>query len=194
MTALPTQTYSCNSTVRPSFRRERASPAAHASPISSGPRTPPTPRSRRPTARGRWPLWTGNSSTAPTRVCPAPWGPPAATARSTPRSSSVRTELTAATTPAKRARRTSSPRTCSLHVAVSWWVMFCYNFHHRNRGLRLRLAGGAYLHRTPAMAMGLTDNPCSVADILTTQIVGFIPPHGFIPTHLQQHYISGPAL
>ncbi len=80
-----------------------------------------------------------------------------------------------------------------VHLAVSWWVVFCYNFNHLHRGLRLRLADGTYLHRTPAMAMGLEDKPLAVADILTTQVVGFMPPRVFISAHLRLHYISGAA-
>jgi len=67
-----------------------------------------------------------------------------------------------------------------VHVAVSWWVLLCYNFHHLHRSLRRRLADGSYLHRTPAMALGLTDHPLTVPEILTTQIVGFVPPR--VPT------------
>ncbi len=95
---------------------------------------------------------------------------------------------------ARKARKTYEfSKDLLVHVAITWWVMFCYNFHHRNRGLRLRLADGRHLHRTPAMAMGLEDKPLAVADILTTQVVGFVSPHVFITAHLRQHYISGTA-
>jgi len=62
-----------------------------------------------------------------------------------------------------------------VHIAVTWWVYFCYNFHHLHRGLRQRLADGTYLQRTPAMAIGLAVQPLSVADILTTQAVRPVP-------------------
>ena len=96
---------------------------------------------------------------------------------------------------ARKARGTHEfSKDLRVHVAIGWWVMFCYNFHHQNRGLWPRLADGSYLHRTPAMAMGLEDNPLKVAEFLTTQIVGFMSPHRFIPAHLRQHYLSGIAL
>jgi hypothetical protein len=62
-----------------------------------------------------------------------------------------------------------------LHAAVSWWVMLCYNFHHTNRSLRLKLADGSFVHRTPAVAAGLADAPLSIADILTLQLPEFTP-------------------
>ena len=62
-----------------------------------------------------------------------------------------------------------------VHMAVSWWVMFCYNFHFAHRGLRLSLPDGTFIHRTPAVAAGLTTAPLSVSTIVTTQVVGFVP-------------------
>lgn len=35
---------------------------------------------------------------------------------------------------------------------------------------------GSLLHRTPAVAAGLADAPLSVANIVCTQMVGFVPP------------------
>jgi hypothetical protein len=61
------------------------------------------------------------------------------------------------------------------HLAVAWWVMLCYNFHHLHRGLRQLQPQGKYLNRTPAMAAGLADHPLSVTELLATQIVGFDP-------------------
>ncbi len=55
------------------------------------------------------------------------------------------------------------------HVAVTWWVFFCYNFHHLHRGLRLRAADGVFVQRTPAMALGIAKTPLSVANILMQQ-------------------------
>jgi len=80
-----------------------------------------------------------------------------------------------------------------VHVAVSWWVLFCYNFHHLNRGLRQRLADGSYLHRTPAMAMGLAERPLTVPDILTIQVVGFMPSPAPTPNSFRSRQASGPA-
>lgn len=59
-----------------------------------------------------------------------------------------------------------------LHVAVSWWVLVCYNFHDLHRGLRLKTEDGRFLHRTPAMAIGLTQRPLSICELIQTQIVG----------------------
>lgn len=63
-----------------------------------------------------------------------------------------------------------------LHLAVSWWVMFCYNFHFLNAGLTeadgydFRRRRCILRHRTPAMALGLTDRPWTVERILFTQL------------------------
>lgn len=65
----------------------------------------------------------------------------------------------------------SASKDLLVHVAVTWWVFFCYNFHHIHRGLRIRNPDGTFVHRTPAMALGLELTPCSVADILMTQAV-----------------------
>ncbi len=62
-----------------------------------------------------------------------------------------------------------------VHILVSWWVMFCYNFHHTHAGLRQLKSDGSFVHRTPAMAAGLEQRPLTVAEIMTTQVVGFIP-------------------
>ncbi len=95
---------------------------------------------------------------------------------------------------ARKVRRTYQfSKDLLVHVAVSWWVMFCYNFHHLHRGLRLRRADGTFVHRTPAMAMGLEDRPLAVTNILTTQLVGFTPPPVFIPPQQRLLYIAGRA-
>ncbi len=59
-----------------------------------------------------------------------------------------------------------------VHMAVTWWVMLCYNFHHLHRGLRQKLATGQLVHRTAAMAIGLARRALSVAELMTTQVVG----------------------
>ena len=74
---------------------------------------------------------------------------------------------------ARKARKTYEfSKDLLVHVAVTWWVFFCYNFMQLHRGLRIRAADGTYLHRTPAMAIGIEQAPLSVADILMTQSVG----------------------
>jgi len=46
----------------------------------------------------------------------------------------------------------------------------------RHRGLRLpQDDDGNDVHRTPAMAAKLAERPLKVVDILTTQVVGFVP-------------------
>jgi len=78
-----------------------------------------------------------------------------------------------------------------VHLAASWWVYFCYNFHHLHRGLRQRLADGTYLHRTPAMVIGLAEQPLSIAEILTMQATGHVPRSPTI-THFRPRN-KGPA-
>lgn len=75
----------------------------------------------------------------------------------------------------KRRKTYEFSKSLLLHIAVSWWVYFCYNFHHTNRALRLKIKEHSFLHRTPAMAAGLKTAPMTIPQILSTQIVGFIP-------------------
>ena len=77
---------------------------------------------------------------------------------------------------ARKARKTYEySKDIFVHIAVSWWVMFCYNFHHLHAGLRLCRSDGTYLHRTPAMAAGIELKPLTVRQIFSTQVVGFSP-------------------
>ena len=80
-----------------------------------------------------------------------------------------------------------------VHLAVSWWFMFCYNFHFANRGLQQRLSDGTVVHRTPAMAAGLEQHPLTVEAILTTQVVGFSPAKQAIPADFGYRRASGRA-
>jgi hypothetical protein len=50
--------------------------------------------------------------------------------------------------------------------------LFDHNFHRAHRALRLPLAEGVrrYQHRSPAMALGLTDHRWSFQELLTTRI------------------------
>lgn len=80
-----------------------------------------------------------------------------------------------------------------LHVAVSWWVLFCYNFHHIHRGLVQRRSDYSLLHRTPAMAIGLAEQPLAVADIITSQVVGFKPAAAPTPALFRMRHATGPA-
>jgi hypothetical protein len=77
----------------------------------------------------------------------------------------------------RKARKTLSfSKDLVVHMAVSWWVMFCYNFHFLNAGLTeavgydFRRRRCILKHRTPAMAQGLTDRPWTVERILFTQL------------------------
>jgi IS1 family transposase len=77
---------------------------------------------------------------------------------------------------ARKARKTYEySKDLLVHIAVSWWVMLCYNFHHTHAGLRERVADGSYLHRTPAMAIGLASHPRTAWELISTQVVGFVP-------------------
>jgi hypothetical protein len=79
------------------------------------------------------------------------------------------------------------------HVAVSWWVLLCYNFHYAHRSLAQRLADGLLRHRTPAMAIGIADRPLSVADLLSTPVVGFHPTPPEPAVALGLRHAVGPA-
>ena len=70
----------------------------------------------------------------------------------------------------KRRRTYEFSKDLAVHIAVTWWVVFCHNFHHFHRGLVRRLSDGSYLHRTPAMAIALTEAPLSVAEIICTSV------------------------
>lgn len=80
-----------------------------------------------------------------------------------------------------------------VHAAISWWVLFCYNFHLLHRSLRQEPSKGLFLHRTPAMAIGLADRPLSIADILSTQVVGFTPSPSNPGRQLGLREAAGPA-
>jgi hypothetical protein len=75
----------------------------------------------------------------------------------------------------KRRKTYEFSKDLAVHIAVSWWVVFCYNFHQPHRGLAQRQTDDSYRHRTPAMARGLEDRRLTVAEIVTTQVVGFTP-------------------
>lgn len=76
----------------------------------------------------------------------------------------------------RKARKTYAfSKSLLVHVAVSYWVLVCYNFHHIHRGLRIKQEDGTFLHRTPAMAKGLAERPWTILDLLTRQVVGFVP-------------------
>lgn len=77
---------------------------------------------------------------------------------------------------ARKARKTYEySKDLLAHIAVSWWVMLCYNFHHLHAGLRQRRADGRYRHRTPAMSIGLASKPLTVWELLSSQVVGSAP-------------------
>jgi hypothetical protein len=77
---------------------------------------------------------------------------------------------------ARKARKTYEySKDLFVHMAVTWWVVLCYNFHHVHAGLRQRCADGTYLHRTPAMSIGLESQPLTVRELFSTQVVGFSP-------------------
>lgn len=95
---------------------------------------------------------------------------------------------------ARKARKTYEfSKELVVHLAVGWFVMLCYNFHHLHRGLQQHLADGMKLQRTPAMAGGLADRPWTIADILTWQVVGFTPTSAPTPQHFRRSRSIGPA-
>ena len=93
----------------------------------------------------------------------------------------------------KRRKTYELSKVLLVHFAVSWWVLSCYNFHHLHPGLRRRLSDGSYLDRTPAMAFGIADRSLSLADIATTQVVGFGPSSATTPSFPRLRHAAGPA-
>ena len=93
----------------------------------------------------------------------------------------------------KRRRTYEFSKDLLVHIAASWWIVLCYNFHHLHRGLRVRLSDDTFLHRTPAMVIGLADHPLSVPEILTTQVVGFRPLRSPTPASFRTRQTYGPA-
>lgn len=74
---------------------------------------------------------------------------------------------------ASLARRTwATARTVpGLLVQVKWWQAY-YHWARPHRGLRRALGGPP---RTPAMALGLTDHRCTVAELLAQPLPGPMP-------------------
>ena len=95
---------------------------------------------------------------------------------------------------ARKARKTYEfSKDLLLHIAVSWWVMLCYNFHHIHRGIRQKRVDGSFLHRTPAMAIGLEEAPLSVAALIQTQVVGYTSPAKIMLNQFTGFLSVGPA-
>jgi len=95
---------------------------------------------------------------------------------------------------ARKARKTYKfSKDLLVHQAVSWWVMFCYNFHFVHRSLRQPHADGSFLHRTPAMAAGLENHPLTVEELLTTQVVCFTPLLPVVLADFGPRHAPGPA-
>lgn len=95
---------------------------------------------------------------------------------------------------ARKARKTCEfSKDLILHIAVSWWVMLCYNFHFMNAGLRQPSGDGTYLHRTPAMVIGLAQRPLTVWELITTQVPGFTPSPKGVPEQWRLGASRGPA-
>jgi hypothetical protein len=95
---------------------------------------------------------------------------------------------------ARKARKTYEfSKDLLVHVALTWWIMFCYNFHHLHRGLCQRLHDGTHSNRTPAMVIGLAEHQLTIAEILTTQAVGFTPSRASTPNDFRQRRGHGPA-
>ena len=69
---------------------------------------------------------------------------------------------------ARKVRKTYTfSKDWAVHVAVTRFVRYSYNFCWPVRTLRVRGAGGAWEQRTPAMSAGLTDHVWSLREWLT---------------------------
>ena len=62
-----------------------------------------------------------------------------------------------------------------MHVAQSWLSVTYYNFCWNQRGLRRRQIDGAFQHRSPAMAAGLTDRILTIHDLTHYQVIRWCP-------------------
>lgn len=94
---------------------------------------------------------------------------------------------------ARKARKTYEfSRQLPAHIALSWWVMLCYNFHHTHAGLRERVADGTCFHRTPAMAIGLVSHPLKVWELISFQVVGFVPSCSLTSEDLDAQIVHNP--
>ena len=58
----------------------------------------------------------------------------------------------------------------------------------RARAIAKHLVDGKYVHRTPAMAMGIETQPLTVAEIISTQVVGFRPTRAATPAIFREHH------
>lgn len=92
---------------------------------------------------------------------------------------------------ARKARKTYEfSKILLVHLAVTWWVFFCYNFHHLHRGLRLQRPDGTWVQRTPAMVIGRAEHPLTIAEILITQApatVGVKPTNAYFRRRIVTH-------
>src|SRR5713226_6694718 len=70
------------------------------------------------------------------------------------------------------ARRMPSPNAMQAFDALVGLQLFDHNFHRTHRALQLPLAEDRrrYHHRSPAMALDLTDHRWSFLELLTTRI------------------------
>ncbi len=59
----------------------------------------------------------------------------------------------------------------SMHQAITYFIMYSYNFCWPVRTLRIKTEGGVWQRRTPAMAAGLADHVWTLSEWLTLPAV-----------------------
>ena len=70
----------------------------------------------------------------------------------------------------RKARKTLAfSKTLEFHACQSWVSVTYYNFCWDHRSLRIKTGEGTYTHRSPMMALGVTDHIWSVEELATHQ-------------------------
>ena len=73
---------------------------------------------------------------------------------------------------ARKARKTLAfSKDCEYHVCHSWLCVAYYNFCWDHRSLRVETGDREYAHRSPMMALGVTDHIWSVEELATYQTI-----------------------
>ena len=73
---------------------------------------------------------------------------------------------------ARKARKTLAfSKDCEYHVCHSWLCVAYYNFCWDHRSLRVRVRDREYDHRSPMMALGVTEHIWSIEEMATYQTI-----------------------
>ena len=73
---------------------------------------------------------------------------------------------------ARKARKTLEfSKDCEYHVCQSWHCMTYYNFCWDHQSLWVRTRDRTYTHRSPMMALGVTDHIWSIGEMVTYQTI-----------------------